>query len=76
MNKKQFNLLGRVFAAEITHDIYQTSRKSVIAALEELEKSGHVVKGELKLGGRFPVTCRGWNLTAKGHIEYCQNCKA
>lgn len=72
LNKRDFQLLGRVFEAEIANRLpAQIGGSKAIASLQD---RGYIVALEGTLPGRFPVTLRGWALTEAGRITYCQNC--
>jgi len=53
-----------------TPPIVQTESK----VAEKLEEEGFIKFVELKLGGRFAVTIKGYKITLKGNITYCQYC--
>ncbi|MCR4304950.1 MAG: hypothetical protein NUV63_12140 [Gallionella sp.] len=76
MNKRELDLLEKVFAAQIDSAvsgeglwIFQT--KSKLAG--ELEKSGYLKKETIVLGGRFPITVTGYSLTLLGNFTYCMS---
>ncbi len=70
MTKKDFKLLERVFEREISGHLLQSESKEY----ERLEAEGMVDFKNIVLGGRFPVTIKGWVLTHRGRIAYCQEC--
>lgn len=74
MNKRELDILEKVFSAEICTavsgdglGIFQT--KSKLA--QELENGGYLKKETIVLGGRFPVTVSGYRLTLLGNFAYC-----
>lgn len=74
MNKRELAILEKVFEAEIdtgrlTH-LFQT--KSKIA--EKLVDDGMLNKRSHVIGGRFPVTIEGYELTNAGRFMYCDSC--
>lgn len=72
LNKRNFELLGRVFQAEIENQLPAQIGKS--KAVTALHDRGYIAPFEITLAGRFPVTVRGWLLTEAGRITYCANC--
>lgn len=72
MTKKDHNLLGNIFGAEVCGKLpYQ----SISKAYERLESEGLCEHVKVTLPGRFPVILTGWQLTPEGHFAYCSNCK-
>ena len=74
MTKKDLKLLGAVFAHEITGGSLQSKSKEYL----RLEKEGFVFLHKQTLhfkDGLPPMQVEGWNLTHKGHFEYCTSCK-
>jgi hypothetical protein len=75
MTKAELKLLERVFAKEITGNILQSKNKRYRA----LEDRGYVKKIKLKTlvfcSGWMPLIIKGWALTIRGHIAYCESCK-
>lgn len=74
MKKRQLDLLEKVFAAEINRcrdhvGLFQTRSKLA----QELEAEGYIEQAEVHLGGRFPVTIKGYALTHRGRIAYCMS---
>jgi len=73
MNKRELDLLEKVFAAEIDGamkgylGIHQT--KSKLA--EKLWKEGYLIKRTTKLKGWPPVTIEGYRLSLLGNATYC-----
>jgi hypothetical protein len=72
LKKRDFELLGRVFQAEIQNLLPAQIGKSR-AVLSLLER-GYIEPYTRTLPGRFPVTVEGWALTHAGRFTYCQNC--
>lgn len=71
MIRADYELLGKVFAAEVSgRKIFQVSKQN--KRIHSLAESGRVESCALNLGGRFPVRAEGWQLTHKGRIEYCE----
>lgn len=75
MNKADFDLLGKVFNAEIDGLLcYQGKSKRLIL----LEEQGMVCRFEQPIkcnDGLPPMIVKGWVLTPKGHFEYCSACE-
>ena len=72
LNKRDFELLGRVFEAEITNHLPAQIGKS--KAVTSLNERGYIEPMTITLPGRFPVTVTGWGLTHAGRFTYCLNC--
>lgn len=72
LSKRDFQLLGRVFEAEILNLLPAQIGKS--KGVLSLEERGYVALYEKTFPGRFTVIVRGWALTEAGRITYCQNC--
>ena len=73
MTKKDFKLLGAVFAREICGYSLQSKSKEY----KRLEEAGLVFWGkEMKHfnDGFPPMDVSGWRLTYKGNFAYCSNC--
>lgn len=78
MNKKELAVLEKAFDAEVRDalrgegfGLIQTRSKLAV----ELVEKGMLQKKTVKLGGRFPVTVEGYELTHAGRIAYCETCK-
>lgn len=74
MTKKDFKLLGAVFAREIVGYSLQSKSKEY----KRLEEAGLVFwDTETKhfKDGLPPMDVSGWRLTHKGNFAYCSNCK-
>ena len=71
-------MLEKIFGAEIEAALSGHPHRALVQTkskvIETLAAQGMVKKDELRLGGRFPVTVRGWVLTALGHMTYCMSC--
>jgi hypothetical protein len=72
MTKPELKILERIFAAEISNLLPAQLKESKI--LLELEADGYVRRSTKVLGGRFPVTIKGWELTLLGNLAYCTSC--
>lgn len=72
LNKRDFQLLGRVFEAEIASRLPAQIGKS--KAVASLHQRGYIEPMTITLPGTFPVTVKGWNLTHAGRFVYCLNC--
>jgi hypothetical protein len=76
MRKRELDLLGKAFNAEIDSAInkgiglFQT--KSKLA--EKLENDGLLKKETIILDGKFPVKIEGYSLTHAGRMTYCMSC--
>ena len=72
LTKRDFELLGRIFMAEIQNLLpAQIGGSKAVGSLQE---RGYIAPYEKTLPGRFPVTVRGWALTDTGRFTYCLNC--
>lgn len=72
LNKRDFELLGRVFEAEIlNYPVAQIGKSKTVASLSA---RGYIEPMTVTLPGRFPVTVSGWRLTEAGRFTYCLNC--
>lgn len=69
MAKSVFNMLGKVFLAEIEGRLpYQTKAK--LAA--EMEEFGYLRSGSERIGA---ATVSGYYLTHAGRLAYCEECR-
>lgn len=71
MNKKEMDMLEKVFAAEIEGNLLETESK----VAKELELNGYIVLDEKEVcRDRFGmVMVRGYRTTLKGNAEYCMS---
>lgn len=76
--KRELKMLERIFAAEIDHALREStvpfcfqSNSKLISAMAEKQLVEEV---KYTLGGRFPMTITGWQLTERGRITYCATC--
>lgn len=71
MNKKEMDMLEKVFASEIEGKLFQT--KSKVA--KKLEDEGYITLEEKEIcRDRFgTMIMKGSRTTIKGHIEYCMS---
>ena len=65
MTKATISALEKVFAAEIEGRLPFQSKSKIF---QRLADDGLIQPMERKLGGRFPVTMKGWQLTHAGRI--------
>lgn len=72
LNKRDFELLSRVFEAEIHNRLPAQIGKS--KAAKALEERGLIMPLRKTLPGRFPITIDGVVLTEAGRMIYCANC--
>lgn len=72
LNKRDFELLGRVFQREIQNQLPAQVGKS--KAVTSLHERGYIEPMTITLPGRFPVRVEGWGLTEAGRYIYCLNC--
>ena len=69
MAKSVFNMLERVFAAEVENRLpYQTKSKLAV----EMEEFGYLELGSERMG---VVTVSGYHLTHAGRLAYCEECR-
>ncbi len=73
INCADFELLGRVFEAEIAGQLLAQIRNKRLHALAE---KGWVEEMTMILPGRFPVRVKGWVLTELGRYTYCASCSS
>lgn len=73
INKREWELLGRVFARETEGLPLQSKARGYQALCER----GMVERAYLDFGtDRFgPLRAEGWVLTPRGHIFYCEACQ-
>lgn len=72
LKRRDFELLGRVFDAEIRNLLpAQIGKSKAVAGLHE---RGYIEPMAVTLPGSFPVTITGWNITEAGRFIYCMNC--
>lgn len=71
MNKADLDMLEKIFAAEISGSLYETSSK----VAKHLETDEFIIRDEKILGrDRFGVTrVTGYRLTLKGNTAYCMS---
>jgi hypothetical protein len=75
--RKHMKLLEDMFGEELHQAMsgngmpFQTRAK----AIQALADHGYVAPHVVKLGGRFPVTVTGWQLTHLGRMTYCATCE-
>ncbi len=76
MNKRELDLLEKAFEASINAAFGGVGliqpRGTKLA--DKLVTDGYLERAEVKLGGRFPVTIRGYGLTLLGNLVYCTSC--
>ena len=70
LNKKCFNAIGAVFAAEVYGRLPFQSKGKIYA---DLQQAGYVEPFSriFGAGGHFPVTVSGYALTHAGRYAYC-----
>ncbi|AZF37720.1 hypothetical protein C4J88_2940 [Pseudomonas sp. R4-39-08] len=67
MAKSVFNMLEKVFAAEVENRLpYQTKSKLAV----EMEEFGYLELGSERMG-----TVSGYYLTNAGRLAYCEECR-
>lgn len=76
MNKKKLAILEKYFAAEINsalspQPIPPLCQLKDSKDVSELLDEEMIIHAECKLGGRFPVTIKGYVLTQRGRYAYC-----
>jgi len=71
LNKREFELLGRVFAAEIQNQL--PAQIGASKTVVQLAERGYIAPLTKILGSRFPVTVVGWELTQRGRIVYVRS---
>lgn len=76
MNKADLKILERIYADEIDSALSGRPYVSQIRGkrVEELATMGYVKRVTERLGGRFPVTISGYQLTLMGNAAYCMSC--
>lgn len=69
LTQKHLDILGKIFVAEISDKLpYQSKSRLLI----ELEREGLVEFYIDKFPGHFAVEVRGWALTHRGRLFYCE----
>lgn len=68
LNKREFEALGKVFAAEVECRLPFQSTAMIYTSLRDM---GLLEWGHEKLG---VITCYGWYLTQHGRHYYCERC--
>ena len=76
MTKRHLLALEKCLESEIEGALRGWGRcvQSKAKVYKELEAEGLVKWTEERLGGRFPMTIEGWELTLAGHVAYCLSC--
>lgn len=78
MTKPERKILERAHAAEVraalTGSLHLLRTRSKLA--EKLARDGFLHKTTVTLGGRFPVTVSGYELTHAGRFAYCSGCES
>ena len=80
MNKSEFKMLEKLFAAEVEAGVSGQPLRSVVQSrsklLPKLEKEGYVrrVTRSLRPDRFGPINVSGWELTLEGNFAYCMNC--
>lgn len=77
VNKKEIAVLGKAFAAEVEDAITHSPRlfQGRGKVIEKLVAGGLLRKKSERLGGRFPITIEGYELTSFGRVSYCMTCQ-
>jgi len=66
MTRRHWELLGKVFGAEVENRLpFQTKSKLI----NDLHLQGHVCTDEVVILG---CLVKGWCLSLRGHYEYCE----
>jgi hypothetical protein len=71
-SKKVLHALEKVFIAEIEGRLPFQSRAKVYNSLCD---EGLLTPMTMTLGGRFPASISGYQLTHAGRIIYCESCR-
>lgn len=79
LTKSQLSVLKELFQADIDHavgerasHIVQTTKSTVTASLAA---KNLIAEAQAMLPGRFPALIKGWELTEKGRITFCEQCE-
>lgn len=76
MRKAALAFLERVFAAEVEAAVTDQPIMRLVqaknAVARQLAADGYLVEDEITLGGRIPIVVRGYVLTEKGRMTYCE----
>jgi hypothetical protein len=77
MTKPCLRILERIFEYEVLGRLpFQFARQDrPPKAAFELERTGMIEKAERVIPGPFSVTVRGYVLTHKGRLAYCESLK-
>ena len=84
MNKKQLDILEKAFSAQIDSAIkpdFSSAQNNLYGIIQtkskvakELADSGYLEYVKIDLpGGCFPIIIRGYALTIKGNLAYCES---
>lgn len=77
VTKVEHAWLQRVFAAEIDAALTGQPLRRLVQSKSKpaaaLAAAGYLAVESLTLGGRFPVTVRGYVLTEAGRLAYCSD---
>lgn len=79
VTKAELKVLEKMFAREIScamskseiPPIFQSKAAKMMMTLSD---KGLIEAVEFELGGRFPMTLRGYLLTHSGRLTYCASC--
>jgi hypothetical protein len=78
ITKAELRVLEKMFAHEInvamSHSKLPPIFQSKAKILDRLKDKGLVEPVEHELGGRFPMTIKGYLLTHSGRLTYCASC--
>lgn len=74
--KAQMKVLEKIYGGEIEAALRGDNMPVQLRSkhLPDLERMGLIKRSTVRLGGRFPVTVEGWNLTLAGNFCYCTSC--
>lgn len=68
MKSNEIKWLEKVWIAEIEDRLPFQSKAAI---MKRMEADNLVCQMSVKMGGRFPVTVNGWQLTHLGRFFYC-----
>lgn len=71
MTKVDLNILERIFQAEIENRLPAQLKSK---HLDRMWREGFVYPLTITLPGPFPVNVKGWALTERGRVAYCESC--
>jgi hypothetical protein len=76
LKKKELEYLGKVFESSELDGFPFQSKNKIMKTLEEkgmIEFCEKILPPDKQC--RFPMSIKGWMLTLRGHITFCESCR-